>query len=96
MDQIHGPCRYPYFVSIAGNDCCGSGAIPFDLRDNLCFTIPQHPADGLSRKDIAARAIDLIYVGRSTKHKLYQVNIITIGNIAKSDPSDICSSTAKR
>ena len=32
-------------------------------------------------------AEDLLYVGHSTKHKLYQVNIITIGDIAKSDPN---------
>lgn len=32
-------------------------------------------------------AEDLHYVDHSTKHKLYQVNIITIGDIAKSDSS---------
>lgn len=29
---------------------------------------------------------DLLYVGRSTKHKLFQVNIITIGDLANSTP----------
>jgi DNA polymerase-4 len=32
-------------------------------------------------------AEDLLYVGHSTKHKLYLVNILTIGDIAKSEPS---------
>jgi DNA polymerase IV len=32
-------------------------------------------------------AEDLLYVGHSTKHKLYQVNIITIGDIATCDPN---------
>jgi DNA polymerase IV len=29
----------------------------------------------------------LLYVRRSTRHKLYHVNILTIGDLAKCDPS---------